>query len=191
MPQIVVLGGPNGAGKSTCARLLLPDYLGIREFVNADEIARGLSAFAPESVAFEAGRIMLQRLRALAERQVSFAFETTLATRSFAPWLRELATRGSYEVHLLYVWLRSPELALERVAKRVRSGGHHVPPEVVRRRYSRGRANFLNIYRSLAVNWEVYDNSETTPRLIALGSKDERATNYDRATWKRICEERT
>jgi predicted ABC-type ATPase len=116
MPQIVVLGGPNGAGKSTCAQLLLPEYLGIREFVNADEIARGLCAFAPESVAFEAGRIMLQRLRNLAEGQVSSAFETTLSTRSFAPWLRELAKRRSYEVHLLYLWLRNPELALERAA---------------------------------------------------------------------------
>ena len=186
MPHVFVLGGPNGAGKSTTARLLLPDYLGIHEFVNADDIARGLCAFAPDSVAFEAGRIMLQRLRQLAERRVSFAFETTLATRSFAPWLQELQADRGYAVHVLYLWIASPRLALDRVEKRVRAGGHHIPAPVLRRRYERGRFNFLNLYRPLADNWAVYDNSHSSPRTVAYGGRHEPACILDPATWREI-----
>jgi predicted ABC-type ATPase len=114
-PQIIVIAGPNGAGKSTLAPHLLKDTFGLLEYVNnADTIAHGLSAFNPEGVAFEAGRVMLERLHSLAEQQKSFAYETTLATRSYAVWLSRLKHQG-YRFHLLYLWLRSPELALYRI----------------------------------------------------------------------------
>jgi predicted ABC-type ATPase len=129
-PVVVVIGGPNGAGKTTAAGRLLPDGLDIRRFVNADAIAKGLSGFDPEAVAFAAGRLMLQRIRELAAARESFAFESTLASRSFAPLLRDLSESG-YEVLIYYVWLRSPELAIERVKERVRRDGHSVPPEVI------------------------------------------------------------
>jgi predicted ABC-type ATPase len=125
-PSVVILAGPNGAGKSTVAPALLHGALAVNEFVNADVIASGLSAFDPESAAIAAGRVMLSRIRELASQRVNFAFETTLASRSFAPWLRQLATSG-YAVHLVYLWLPSADFAVERVAERVRAGGHNVP----------------------------------------------------------------
>jgi predicted ABC-type ATPase len=134
MPHIVVVAGPNGAGKSTAAPYLLRDTLEVTEFINADTIAAGLSAFRPESVAVAAGRIMLQRMHQLAADRMNFAFETTLASRSHAPWLTRLRADG-YRVHLLFLWLRSPQLAIDRVAERVPLGGHDVPAVVVRRRY--------------------------------------------------------
>ena len=185
MPEVFVIGGPNGAGKSTAARALLPEYVGVRQFVNADEIARGLAGFAPESAAAEAGRIMLRRIRVLAREGVDFAFETTLASRSFAPWLTGLRETG-YRVHLLYLWIPSAEFAIRRVAGRVRAGGHDVPPEIIRRRYRRGRRNFAELYSPLADTWEVYDNSGLTPRLVASGGRDEPADILDVETWKII-----
>lgn len=143
-PQVVVLAGPNGAGKSTSAPRLLRGALGVEEFVNADVIASGLSGFAPERVAMAAGRVMMQRLRGLAEARTNFAFETTLATRSFAPWLSCLISSG-YVLHLVFLWLPSAEIAVARVQERVRRGGHHVPEDVVRRRYRAGLRNFFQL----------------------------------------------
>ena len=147
-PKIVILAGPNGAGKSTLAPKLLRDFLHLTEFVNADTVAAGLSAFGPAGVAIEAGRIVRNRLRELADEGASFSFETTLATRSFAPWLRELRVRR-YEVHLVFVWLVTAELAVQRVNDRVRLGGHAIEEETVRRRYVRGVKNFHKLYRPL------------------------------------------
>ena len=141
-PQLVIIAGPNGAGKSSLAPFLLRDRFSAFAFVNADSIASGLSAFDPESVALQAGRVMLQRLHELSQRKESFAFETTLAARSYATWLRQLRALG-YSTHLLFVWLRSADLAIERVAERVRRGGHAIPPEEIRRRYERGVGNLL------------------------------------------------
>jgi len=181
-PSVVVLAGPNGAGKSTAAADLLQDTFGVREFVNADVIARGLSAFNVESVAIPAGRVMLTRLHELARQQVSFAFETTLASRGFAPWLADLKSRG-YLVHIFFLWLPSAELAIERVADRVRAGGHDIPAETVRRRYRTGLRNFFKLYQGLASSWRVYDNSGLVPHLIAerLGEADTQV--HDQATW--------
>ncbi len=168
---ICLLGGPNGAGKSTLAPLLLPRYLGIGEFVNADVIAQGLSAFQSEEVAMEAGRIMLRRLKELAAAGESFAFETTLASRSFAPWLRRLKMKG-YGVHLTFVWLPSPGLAVARVGIRRRQGGHVVDEATVRRRYDAGLANFTRLYRPLADVWQVIDNSGFNQhRLVSSGTR--------------------
>lgn len=174
-PQIVVIGGPNGAGKTTIASEVLDKTLGITEFVNADTIAAGLSAFDPERAAFAAGRVMLARLHELATARESFAFESTLASRTFAPWLARLIDSG-YRVDLLYVWLRSPELAIRRVAARVRKGGHSISQDVVRRRYARSAANFLDLYCPLAERskgaWRVFDNSSKRPLLVARGGLD-------------------
>jgi predicted ABC-type ATPase len=168
-PSVVVLAGPNGAGKTTASFGIIQETLGIAEFVNADVIARGLSGFAPEGAALEAGRIMLHRLQELAEAKASFAFETTLASRSFAPWIRRLMSEG-YSFHLFFFWLPSAATAIARVAQRVRLGGHFVDDEIVRRRYVRGIRNFFQLYRPFASTWSFYDNSQPRERsLVARG----------------------
>lgn len=169
-PQVVVIAGPNGAGKTTCATALLPEDLNIRQYVNADTIASGLSAFAPETTAIEAGRVMLARLATLARQRNDFAFETTLASRSFAPFLRRIQGEG-YLVRIIYVWLGSPDLAVQRVASRIQQGGHSVPAAVVRRRYWRGMANFAHLYRPLADTWVLCDNSGDGPVIVARGER--------------------
>lgn len=175
---IIILAGPNGAGKTTISREVLANTLGITEFVNADVIASGLSGFDPERVAFAAGRIMLARLHELADSNTSFAFESTLASRTFAPWLKRQMTRG-YEVHIVYSWLHSPELAVRRVRARIQRGGHSVPPDVVRRRYSQSISNFWNLYRPLALRWLVLDNSGESLEWIADGSGLSTKTVFD------------
>ncbi len=151
-PRMVVLAGPNGAGKSTSAEKLLQGALGVDEFVNADVVAQGLSGFAPESTAFAAGRVMLERLKYLANRRKSFGFETTLAGRWIAAWVAKLSA-SNYEVHLVFLWLPSEEAAVARVAQRVRLGGHDVPEPVIRRRFRAGLQNFFQLYQPLADTW--------------------------------------
>lgn len=171
-PQVIILAGPNGAGKSTTAPFLLRDTFSVNEFVNADAIAYGLCAFAPETVALEAGKIMLKRLRELAAKRVNFAFETTLATRSFAPWLAGL-TRAGYRTHLIFLSLPSPKSAIERVAMRVRLGGHSIDEAVVRRRFAAGLKNLFTLYMPVVSSWMLYDNSRpSVPRVIASGYGD-------------------
>jgi predicted ABC-type ATPase len=184
-----MIAGPNGAGKSTSAPSLLREGLAVQEFVNADAIARGLSEFRPESVAFAAGRIMLARLDELVASRVDFAFETTLASRSFLPWLEELATHG-YRKHLVFLALPWPEMAIERVRERVRSGGHDVPAEVIRRRFHRGLKNFFQLYTSAVDSWYLYDNSQLdNVRLIASRMFGADPSIKDRDIWNRLIEE--
>lgn len=145
------------------------DYLAIPDFVNADQIAAGLSAFNPEGAAFEAGRIMLRRLDELAATKKSFAFESTLSSRTFSVFLTKLKAQG-YRVSLCYVWLDSEALAQSRVALRVKMGGHSIPPDVIARRYLRSVRNFKNLYLPIADEWRVYDNSALSdPQLVAEG----------------------
>jgi predicted ABC-type ATPase len=184
-PSVVVLAGPNGAGKSTVARDLLQGTLAVSEFVNADAIAGGLSGFAPAGVGFEAGRIMLKRLHELADQRTDFAFETTLASRSFAPWLGRLVSSG-YQMHLVFLWLPVAELAVARVADRVAKGGHGIPAEDVRRRYRRGIENFFSLYRQLASSWRLLDGSQFVPRLIAEGSGMDTTMVDDETVWARL-----
>ena len=185
-PKIVILAGPNGAGKSTSAAKLLLGVLQVQEFVNADTIAQGLSAFAQERVAFQAGRIMLKRLKELAAQRTSFAFETTLASRSYIPWLKQQQATG-YEVHLLFLWLPTADMAVARVADRVRLGGHDVPEPTIRRRYGAGMVNLREAYLSLANSWKVIDNTNSDqPRLLAAGVAGSRPKIYGEQIWQSI-----
>ena len=168
--NLYIVSGPNGAGKTTASYTVLPRILQCREFVNADEIAHGLSPFNPESVAIEAGRLMLQRIKDLLSHNQSFSIETTLSTRSYYR-LIEKAHRQGYNVTLLYFWLHSPELALQRVAERVSKGGHNVAEHIVRRRYYEGIRNFFNIYAPIVDYWMLIDNSEVPRAIIAKGGK--------------------
>jgi predicted ABC-type ATPase len=187
-PSVVVIAGPNGSGKSTAAPALLGGLLGVGEFVNADVIAQGLSAFNPERAAIAAGRIMLARIKELGVAHESFAFETTLASRTFAPWLASLVAEG-YDFHLIYLWLPSAEMAVERVAQRVQEGGHHVPEEVVRRRYKKGLGNFSSLYQPIATQWRVYNTAQSQrPRLVASGHGLEGEV-IDPKTWQTIQEQ--
>jgi predicted ABC-type ATPase len=188
-PLVIVIAGPNGAGKSTAAPSLLRDALQVSEFVNADAIAGGLSAFRPESVAIPAGRAMLERMQHLAEAEANFAFETTLASRSFAPWLARLKRRG-YHVHVLFLWLESADLAVDRVAARVRVGGHDVPEETVRRRYERGLRNFFQLYLPLVDSWQMFDNSRAgRPQLVASGREGHVQEVANASLWRKISED--
>jgi predicted ABC-type ATPase len=183
VPSVVVLAGPNGAGKSTVAPTLLRDELRVMEFVNADVIAQGLSGFSAEDAAWEASRIMLERLQYLARRRKSFSFETTLASRSLAPWLRQLLDEG-YEFHLIYIWIPSAETSVSRVAVRVRRGGHDVPESTIRRRYDRSLRNFFELYKPLATSWQFYDNSRIEGvRRIAMGSLEILESVADSELW--------
>jgi predicted ABC-type ATPase len=186
MPCIVLLAGPNGAGKSTAAPLLLRDALGITEFVNADVIAHGLSAFNAEGVSLAAGRLMIKRLHELAEKRKDFAFETTLASKSFIPWITQLLLTG-YGFNLIYLWLPSAETAVQRVRDRKSRGGHFVDEETVRRRYEAGLRNFAS-YQALATDWWVYVSVSKKPRLVARGSFQAVKEVVDPVEWSIIKE---
>jgi predicted ABC-type ATPase len=184
VPRIILLAGPNGAGKTTLAPCLLRDRLEVLEYVNADTIAEGLAAFSPEQVAMAAGRIMLRRLRELAKARRSFAFESTLAARAHAPWIASLVGKG-YAFELLFLWLQSADLAVQRVRQRARNGGHWIEEAVVRRRYIRGNRNFFKLYSPLAARWVVYDNSSPgKPLLIATGARTRASRIHQPELWK-------
>lgn len=185
-PHLVVIAGPNGSGKSTSAPALLRDTLEVVDYVNADGIAQGLSAFRPDRAAMPAGRFALQHLHHLATQRLNFAFESTLSGRSLAGFVHKLKSQG-YVFHLTFLWLPDPDMAVARVAERVRSGGHNVPRHVVRRRYTRGIQNLFEIYRPLADHWHIYDNSARSgPQLIATGQCQKVTRVEDHATWERI-----
>jgi predicted ABC-type ATPase len=185
MLDLYIIAGPNGAGKTTASYTLLPHILNVWEFVNADEIARGLSPFNPESVAFEAGRIMLQRIEQLVRAKKTFAFETTLSTKSYAGLIENCRMAG-YQIHLIFLWLPSPKFAVERVKSRVLKGGHHVPEDVVRRRYQKGLWNFVNLFMPLCDTWLLADNSEPAVRSIAEGRKNGVDLINDPVLWNQI-----
>lgn len=164
-PKLYIIAGCNGAGKTTASMSILPEVLDCREFVNADEIAKGLSPLKPEEVAIEAGRLMLQRIDTLLSRHVSFAIETTLATRSYKN-LVERAKASGYQVILLFFWLSSPEMAEMRVAQRVASGGHNIPKDVIHRRYWAGLRNLFEIFVPIVDLWSLYDNNTETQPIV-------------------------
>jgi len=189
MANLVVIGGSNGSGKSTTAPKLLRDTLRVEEFINADDIAGGLSAFRPERVAFAAGRIMLRRVHELAATKTDFALESTLSSRSLAPWIARMRANG-YVFHLIYLWLSDADLAVRRVAERVRRGGHNVPEDIVRRRYARSLSNFFNIYRPIADSWLMLDNSVIdAPNPIAWRNVGGPIQIVQNGPWNRLREE--
>ena len=164
--QLYIIAGCNGAGKTTASFTILPKVLDCKEFINADEIAKGLSPFQPESVAVQAGRIMLARMDELLQKGETFAFETTLATKSYKQKI-EWAQANGYEVTLLFFWLDSPNIAKKRVAQRVAEGGHNIPLETIERRYYNGIANLFTIYIDMVDICYIFDNSEGRKELIA------------------------
>ncbi len=176
--DLYIISGCNGAGKTTASFTVLPEILQCREFVNADEIARGLSPFNPASVAIEAGRLMLQRIEELLARQVSFAIETTLATRTYLNLVRRAQATG-YRVSLLFFWLRTPELAIQRVAERVEKGGHDIPVAIIKRRYVAGIKNLFQLYMKEVDYWDIYDNSDTPRIQIACGGREADTIVFD------------
>ncbi len=183
--NLYIISGCNGAGKTTASYTVLPEILDCREFVNADEIARGLSPFNPESVAIEAGRLMLQRIEDLLERDETFAIETTLATKSYINLVRRAQTKG-YTVRLLFFWLNSPELALLRIAERVAKGGHNIPEPIVRRRYVAGINNLFRLFMNEVDYWTIYDNSEYPAIQIATGGRNDKTTVIIESKFKTI-----
>jgi len=164
--QLYIIAGCNGAGKTTASFTILPEVLDCEEFINADEIAKGLSPFQPESVAVQAGRIMLTRIDELLQKGETFAFETTLATKSYKQKI-EWAQANGYEVTLLFFWLDSPNMAKKRVAQRVAEGGHSIPSQTIERRYHNGIANLFAIYIDMVDICYIFDNSEGRKELIA------------------------
>jgi predicted ABC-type ATPase len=187
MKDVVVIGGPNGAGKTTSASIVVPRMLGIREFVNADEIARGLSPFNPKASAVAASRVMIERIHELIRSGQSFAFETTCSGRSHIRTLQSCKDAG-YRVTLVFLWLPSPEAALARVARRVASGGHLIPDDVVVRRYTAGLRNMRRLYLPIADVAYIYDNSDSGGVLIAMRDAEAALTVHDSGRWARIME---
>jgi predicted ABC-type ATPase len=166
IPTAYVIAGPNGAGKTTFASAFLPDSVYCREFVNADLIAAGLSPFAPEMQAMRAGRLLLTRIKELAEARSDFGFETTLAGRGYVNLFNGLK-RSGYRIILFFLWLPSAEMAVSRVAHRVRMGGHDVPEATILRRFEAGLRNFFRLYAPLVDTWRMYDGSPAPPSPIA------------------------
>jgi predicted ABC-type ATPase len=166
--NVYVIAGPNGSGKTTFARKFLPDYAKCPNFINADLIAQGLAPFGPHRAEVKAGRLVLQQIRSFSARGIDFAFETTLAGKSYARLFKTLKRQG-YAIHLFFLWIPDPALAIARIKDRVASGGHDVPGSAVRRRFTRGLANFFALYRSLSDSWMLFDNSGIKPSLIAKG----------------------
>jgi predicted ABC-type ATPase len=186
-PVAIMLAGPNGAGKTTTAMTLFRDILESVDYVNADVIAQGLSGTYPDSVTLEAGRIMLDRLHDLAAKRQNIGFETTGASRSLAPWLAQLKSDG-YKVYLFYFWLQNADMAIARVAERVRRGGHFVPDDTIRRRYDAGLRNFFALYRPVADEWQMINNSFDVAEIIATGQATSRTTVSNVIIWNELLE---
>lgn len=188
MPHLIIIAGSNGSGKTTAAPALLQRAIHVEDFVNADIIAQGLCAFQPEKTAIQAGRVMLNRIHLLAEEQANFAFETTLASRTFASWITKLKKQG-YQFHLTFLWLNTVELAVSRVKERIKMGGHTVPESIIRRRYHTGLKNFFNLYKPITDSWQFYDNSNTNEfSLIASEIKGNSLLIAQENTWQLLWE---
>ena len=184
MPNLYVIAGPNGSGKTTFASEFLPKYADRPAFINADTLARGLSGFSPDTVALKAGRILLEQIDAYATKQMDFAFETTLSGTHYLARLKALREKG-YAIHLFFLWIHDVQLSLARVASRVRMGGHEIAEPVVRRRFHKGIANFLQRYQVVVDSWMLFDNSGSTPHLIAENTLG-RMEVHDQKLYNRI-----
>lgn len=166
--HLYIISGCNGAGKTTASYTVLPEILKVKEFVNADEIARGLSPFNPEGMAIEAGRLMLLRIDELLLKGWDFAIETTLATRSYSRLVQRAQAMG-YTVHLMFFWLNSVNLAEERVETRVQLGGHNIAKDIIKRRYHLGLHNLFEVFIPIVDEWMIVDNSDLPREMVAEG----------------------
>ena len=185
MPNLYVIAGCNGAGKTTASFTVLPEMLNCHEFVNTDEIAKGISPFQPGNVLFGAGKIMLERIKDLIRKKSDFAFETTLAAKSFVKTIIK-AREAGYFTTLVFFWLNQPELAIERVRTRVLQGGHDVGTETIIRRYHAGLKNFFYLYTPICDYWLFVDNSSNPFRLIAEGKQGKKIRIYDTQIWEEL-----
>jgi predicted ABC-type ATPase len=185
MQNLFIIAGPNGAGKTTASYTILPDMLDCKEFVNADEIARGLSPFQSDKAVIDAGRLMLRRIKELIKHKSEFAFETTLSSRSYVNTIIR-AKESGYFVTLVFFWLNSPDLAIERVKNRVREGGHDIQIDTIKRRYYSGVKNLFNLYIPVSDYWMVIDNSENPFKFIAEGNSNIEKHIHDNYTWSEI-----
>ena len=176
--NLYIIAGCNGAGKTTASYTILPEIIECKEFVNADEIAKGLSPFQPETVAFEAGRIMINRINELLKENESFGFETTLSTRSYKNKILKAKEQG-YTVTLLFFWLNNIDLAKERVKTRVKEGGHNIPEKVIERRFIKGIINLFDLYLPIVDNVLLFDNSYGKHKLIAQKIDNEKIIVID------------
>ena len=168
--RLYIIAGCNGAGKTTASKRFLPSILNCRQWVNADEIAYGLSPLDPQSVAFQAGRLMLERIQELLSQDETFAIETTLSTRAYRNLVLQAQAKG-YQVELVFFYLPSPQMAINRIAHRVKHGGHHVPDDVVVRRYYRGLKNLKEIFMPIVDRWTLYRFESSSYVIIARGKK--------------------
>lgn len=182
--NIYIVAGANGSGKTTFAREFLPKYVHCPYFVNADNIAQGLSPFSPELVAIKAGKILLSEIKGLISQKKSFAFETTLAGRTYVPFITD-ARKVGYKIHIFYLWVPSPALAKERVKFRVERGGHNIPTNDIVRRFKRSLNNFFELYMPIVESWYLFDNSSYQPHLIAKCINNMN-TVYDAARYAKI-----
>ena len=185
MPKLYIISGCNGAGKTTASYTILPEMLDCKEFVNADEIARGISPFKPESVSIQAGKIMIERINNLMANGTDFAIETTLATRIYAKIIKYAQERG-YRVTLLFFWLSMPNLAVERVKMRVASGGHNIEEKTIRRRYDIGIKNLFSLYIPLCEYWMIINNSSIPQELVAEGGRNQETKIYNKPAYNKI-----
>jgi len=186
MKSLYIIAGCNGAGKTTASYTILPEILECEEYINADEIAKGLSPFYPERVAIQAGRLMLNRIKTLLKQGKDFAFETTLSTRSYRNYV-ERAQKNGYEVTLIFLWLSSQNLAIERVHTRVKEGGHNIPKDVIKRRYVFGLRNFFSLYSEIVDNWIFIDNSGEPYKVVAeRNNRNSVETVYKSQTWDKL-----
>lgn len=185
MPSLYIISGCNGAGKTTASYTLLPDLLNCDEYVNSDEIAKGLSPFNPSLAAIKASKLMTERIHELLEKRATFGIETTLATRSLARVITGAQAIG-YRVTLVFFWLQVPELAIQRVKLRVASGGHSVPEETIIRRYGAGIDNLFHIYTPIVDYWMIIDNSNTPSKLVAEGGLSVVTKLHDKTAYNQI-----
>lgn len=166
LKNVYVIAGPNGSGKTTFAMKFMPEYVKCTNFINADLIAKGLAPFDPERAALKAGKLVLQQIQDYSHQGADFGFETTLSGRSYYTTLKRLKDAG-YHLHLFFLWIPSPELALARIKERVTGGGHNIPAEDVKRRFDRGLRNLFGFYDGIFDTWMLFDNSGIKPSLIA------------------------
>jgi predicted ABC-type ATPase len=185
MPNLYIIAGCNGAGKTTASYTLLPEMLNCKEFVNADEIARGLSPFQPDKAGIDAGKIMLTRIKELIKLQLDFSFETTLSARHFVNLIKDAQQQG-YFVTLVFFWLNSVELAIERVKMRVSDGGHDIPEDTIKKRYKSGIANLIKMYIPVCDYWMVLNNSVTPFQLISEGLQNNKIEIKEKVIWDKI-----